>query len=175
MFKKPAHYPATAYFLLALALLSISACGFQPRGQAMGLAGVPNPVHISGIASFSDLYRELYRQLKIAGAQIAPTGAESASTLHITGVEQDIRLLSVNSRNRAVEYELIAAATFSLRTANGQELVAPQQVRVLRIQYRPEIAVLGSGREAELLRQNMREELAGRIVRRLTAQRKAAE
>ena len=175
MFKKPAHYPATAYFLLALALLSISACGFQPRGQAMGLAGVPNPVHISGIASFSDLYRELSRQLKIAGAQIAPTGAESASTLHITGVEQDIRLLSVNSRNRAVEYELIAAATFSLRTANGQELVAPQQVRALRIQYRPEIAVLGSSREAELLRQNMREELAGRIVRRLTAQRKAAE
>ena len=175
MFKIPAHYPATACFLLALALLSISACGFQPRGQAMSLAGVPNPVHISGIASFSDLYRELYRQLQIAGAQIVPTVAESASTLHITDVEQDARLLSVNSRNKAVEYELIEAATFSLRTVNGQELIAPQQLRVLRIQYIPEIEVLGSNREAELLRQDMREELAGRIVRRLTAQRKAAE
>ncbi|MBT8429725.1 MAG: hypothetical protein KJN79_07400 [Gammaproteobacteria bacterium] len=141
----------------------------------MSLASVPSPVHIGGIASFSDLHRELYRQLKIAGARIAPTGAESASTLHITDVESDIRLLSVNSRNRAVEYELIEAATFSLRSAKGSELVAPQQVRVLRIQYRPEIAVLGSDREAVLLRQDMREELAGRIVRRLTAQRKAAE
>jgi len=175
MFYRPARYPAIACFPLALALLSISACGFQPRGQTMSLAGVPSPVHISGIASFSDLYREIYRQLKIAGARIAPTGAESASTLQIAGVEQDARLLSVNSRNKAVEYELIEAATFSLRTANGHELVAPQRVRVLRIQYRPEIEVLGSGREAELLRQDMREELAGRIVRRLTAQSKATE
>ena len=52
----------------------------------------------------------------------------------------------------------------------SQQLVAPQRVTVLRIQYRPELAVLGSDREAELLRQDMREELAGRIIQRLSAQ-----
>ena len=141
----------------------------------MSLVGVPSPIYIRGITSFSDLHRELYRQLKIAGAQVAQTDAESASTLLITNAKQEARLLSVNSRNKAVEYELVEAATFSLRSTNGQQLVAPQKVRVLRIQYRPEIGVLGSNREAELLRQDMREELAGRIVRRLTAQGKAAE
>ena len=85
-------------------------------------------------------------------------------------MDRDRRLLSVNSRNRAVEYELIESATFGLRSKAGQQLVAPQRVTVLRIQYRPELAVLGSDREAVLLRQDMREELAGRMIQRLSAQ-----
>ena len=156
--------------LILIALLSAAGCGFQPRGHNMADAGIPGPVYISGIASFSDLYRELYRQLRIAGTQTASSAAEGAVTLHVTDVEADTRLLSVNSRNKAVEFELIESATFSLRSRQGQELLMPQRVSVLRIQYRPEVAILGSDREAELLRQDMREELAGRIIRRLGAQ-----
>ena len=155
---------------ILVALLSAAGCGFQPRGHAMADAGIPGPVYISGIATFSDLHRELYRQLKIAGTQTASSAAEGAVTLHIAEVEADSRLLSVNSRNKAVEFELMESATFSLRSRQGQELLAPQRVSVLRIQYRPEVAILGSDREAELLRQDMREELAGRIIRRLGAQ-----
>jgi len=167
--------PKVVVFALLLAVMFVGACGFQPRGHSLSLDGIPNPVHISGIATYSDLHRELYRQLKIAGAEIAASAAESASTLRISDVERDSRLLSVNSRNKAVEFELTEGASFSLHSADGQELVAPQKVSVLRIQYRPELEVLGSGREAELLRQDMREELAGRIVQRLTVQRNAAQ
>ena len=162
--------PRIARLITILAMLLVYGCGFQPRGHSMAAGGMPSPVYVSGIATFSDLHRELYRQLKIAGAEIAPVAAESAYILQITDVNADARLLSVNSRNRAVEYELIESATFGLRSAAGQQLVAPQRITVLRIQYRPERAVLGSNREAELLRQDMREELAGRIIRRVSAQ-----
>ena len=162
--------PRRARLITILAMLLVYGCGFQPRGHSTAAGGMPSPVYVSGIATFSDLHRELYRQLKIAGTEIAPAAAESAYILQISDVEADSRLLSVNSRNRAVEYELIESVTFGLRSKAGQELVAPQRITALRIQYRPELEVLGSDREAELLRQDMREELAGRIIQRLGAQ-----
>lgn len=162
--------PRILLLITILAMLMVFGCGFQPRGHSATGGGMPSPVYVSGIATFSDLHRELYRQLKIAGSEIAPSAAEGAYILHISDVDADLRLLSVNSRNKAVEYELIESATFGLRSKAGQQLVAPQRVTVLRIQYRPELAVLGSNREAVLLRQDMREELAGRIIRRLSAQ-----
>jgi LPS-assembly lipoprotein len=163
-------HPRIPLLLSVLAMLMISGCGFQPRGHSATGGAIPGPVYVSGIATHSDLHRELYRQLKIAGSEIAPSAAEGAYLLHISDVDRDKRLLSVNSRNKAVEYELIESATFGLRSKAGQQLVAPQRVTVLRIQYRPELAVLGSNREAVLLRQDMREELAGRIIQRLSAQ-----
>jgi LPS-assembly lipoprotein len=162
--------PRIARLISILAMLLVYGCGFQPRGHSTAAGGMPSPVHVSGIATFSDLHRELYRQLKITGAEIAPVAAESAYILQINDVDADTRLLSVNSRNRAVEYELIESATFGLRRKTGEVLIAPQRITVLRIQYRPELEVLGSDREAELLRQDMREELAGRIIRRVSAQ-----
>lgn len=162
--------PRITLFVAVLAMLLVYGCGFQPRGHSTAGGDIPSPVYISGIATFSDLHRELYRQLKITGAELAPVAAEGTYILHIDEVDADTRLLSVNSRNRAVEYELIESATFGLRSKAGQEMVAPQRITVLRIQYRPEQEVLGSDREAELLRQDMREELAGRIIQRLSAQ-----
>jgi outer membrane lipopolysaccharide assembly protein LptE/RlpB len=162
--------PRIARLITILAMLLAYGCGFQPRGHNTAAGGMPSPVYVSGIATFSDLHRELYRQLKTAGAEIAPAAADSAYILQINAVDADTRLLSVNNRNRAVEYELIESATFGLRSKAGEVLIAPQRITVLRIQYRPERAVLGSDREAELLRQGMREELAGRIIRRVGAQ-----
>jgi outer membrane lipopolysaccharide assembly protein LptE/RlpB len=54
--------------------------------------------------------------------------------------------------------------------ADGRQLVGTQRIQVLRIQYRPEVGVLGSDREGELLREDMRKEIAERIVRRLATQ-----
>jgi LPS-assembly lipoprotein len=166
---------ATAFLLLAVAALSLAGCGFQPRGHTSATAGIPSPITIRGIAEFSDLYRELARQLKIAGVEPAPPGTRDVPALYISDTKADRRLLSVNSRNKAVEFELIENATFAMRSADGRQLVPPQELRVIRIQYRPEIAVLGSNREAELLRMDMREELAGRIIQSLAAQYAAAE
>lgn len=166
---------AAAFLLLVSAVVSIGGCGFQPRGHSAANGDIPSPIVIRGIAEFTDLYRELSVQLKTADIELAPPDTKGVPELRIYGVKRDTRLLSVNSRNKAVEFELIEGATFTLRSADGRQLVPPQKLKVIRIQYRPEIAVLGSNREAELLRKDMREELAGRIIRRLAAQTATAE
>lgn len=158
--------------LLALGLLSLSllACGFQPRGQANDLSKVPGPLAITGVRAYSLLHRELRDQLVESGLQIAPTVAESASVLRILRRENGSRVLSVNSRNKAVEHELEESAQFALYDASGQELLAPQTIRVLRILFRPGNAVLGSDRESTLLREDMRRELVSRLIQRLDRQ-----
>ena len=156
--------------LLALISLCIGGCGFQPRGVAEGLntATLPSPLSISGIGRFSPLYRALERQLAIADIKIAPS---AAAQLRIHDTSTDRRVLAVDSNNRAVEFELAESARFSFRGVDGRELLAQQDVRVLRILYRPEQGILGSDREAVLLREDMREELATRILRQLAAVR----
>lgn len=160
------------WLLAALSALLISACGFQPRGQALSLAtAVPGPIYIRGIQPYSPLHRELERQLRTGGVEPAASAADSASILQFEQRDSDSRVLSVDSRNKAVEFELEESARFSLRAGDGTQLLGPQSVRVVRIQYRPEDAVLGSERERELLRDDMQRELAGRILRRLAAAR----
>lgn len=164
------HTPAIGWLILALLVLTISGCGFQPRGYGVSLSTVPGPVFIAGIASYSDLYRALKLQLDLAGVETVPSATDSASVLRISGIESDAEVVAFNSRNKAIEYELEEAVIFSLHAADGRQLVETQRIKVLRIQYRPEVGVLGSDREGELLREDMRKEIAERIVKRLAAQ-----
>lgn len=159
--------PAT--LILTALMLTLAGCGFQPRGQVSGVQGVPSPLHVSGINRFSALGRELSKQLRTAG--VAESADGSATVLHISRWNTDARVLSVDSRNKAVEYELEETARFELRTPNQQVVPESQTVRVLRIQFRPSDAVLGSSREAELLREDMRRELVQRMLQRIAAQR----
>lgn len=165
---------AVGGMLLALLSFCIGGCGFQPRGVAEGFdtATLPSPLFISGIGRFSPLYRALERQLAIADIEIALRAADAAAAqLRIHDVSRDRRVLSVDSNNRAVEFELAESARFSFFGADGRELVAQQDIRVLRLLYRPEQGILGSDREGVLLREDMREELATRILRHMAAAR----
>ena len=156
--------------LLLLIALQLGGCGFQPRGAGMShLNGVPSPLFIAGVARYSDLYRELDLQLTAAGVELTTDPAASASTLVISRWDRDSRVLSVDSRNKAVEYELDEVVSFALRSSTGEELLATQNERVMRIQYRPPESLLGATRESEVLSGDMRRELVERIIRRLAA------
>jgi outer membrane lipopolysaccharide assembly protein LptE/RlpB len=166
--------PRRAVGLLSLLILLLTAqlagCGFEPRGAAISrLDDLPQPLHIAGLARFSDLYRELDRQLAAADVEMTGDPAGSGSTLVVSRWDQGSRVLSVDSRNKAVEFEIDELVTFALRSATGEELLPARTERVLRIQYRPPTSVLGASRESELLRKDMRRELVGRILRRLAA------
>lgn len=153
--------------LLVILMLSLSACGFQPRSTKVDLSAVPAPLHISGIARYSDLQRELRIQMGRSGLVVAESAQDSTAILRISNHETDTRLLSLDSSNRAIEYELEESVLMALHDRSGRELLAPQQIRAQRIWFRPPEGILGSGREAELLREDMREEIAQHILRRL--------
>ncbi|MCB1790886.1 MAG: hypothetical protein KDJ24_11355 [Gammaproteobacteria bacterium] len=162
--RRTAHQLVVALILTAL---SVGGCGFQPRGQ--GYNRLPSQLYITGLSAFDPLYVELTRQLDIAGVTRAENVDGAAAVLRIIKRDSEARVLSVDSRNKAVEFELEESARFSLTRAQG-ETADEQTVRVLRIQFSPSNAVLGSERESVLTRRDMLRELAQKVLSRAGAQ-----
>ena len=160
---------ATRLILITL-LLSLAACGFQPRGAVPQLDNLPGPLFISGIDKYTPLHRELSRQLQAAGVSLSDSAGNAASLLRVRDHKQRRRVMSVDSTNQAVEYELEESLQFSVRHPSRGDIVADQTVRVLRVLYRPSGEVLAREREEEQLREDMRRDLVGRMLTRIKAQ-----
>jgi len=167
---EPGHAAPGWRALVLLVPLLLTACGFQPRGQSTETGPLPAAIAVVGLRVNSPLHRELGRQITAAGSTLAaPSGAELV--LRISRYTSTSRLLSVDSSNRAVEFELEESAQFSSTDATGNALSATQTARVLRILYRPPDTLLAGDREETLLRDDMRRDLAARMLRRAAAQR----
>ena len=160
--------PAAVLFALAL-LLPLAGCGFQLRGQTAPLVTLGGPVQVVGLTFHDPLYRELQQSLHVAGAS-ATTDSGGAVVLRISDRQSNRRVLSVDNRNKAVEYELEESFLFSVRDRDGNERAPEQRLRALRVIFNPEDEVLGRNREEDLMRADMRRDLANRLVERLAAQ-----
>lgn len=173
--RKPQHPPhirhaaASALLLWILAGALLGGCGFQLRGQGIDPATLPSPIAIVGLGPFTDLRREIEDQLRQAGVEVSATATAATTVLNVSGWRSDTRLLSVNSRNKAVEFVLEESADFSLQGGDGRVLLPSQSLQVRRIQYRPENAILGSDNESEQLRRDMRRDLVAQMLRRIAA------
>lgn len=154
-----------ALSLLLLALLT--GCGFQLRGQVMQLSGLQQPLLVAGVTPDSPLGRELRDQLLQAGTQLTEDAAQAGATLRITHVHSGDRILGLDSRNRATEYELVESLRFRLLERQAGERMSEQQLRVTRTLFLPQTRVLAGQAEAETLREDMRRELVNRLIRRL--------
>jgi LPS-assembly lipoprotein len=162
---------STARFGLLFALLALSACGFQLRGTGTdgGTYRLDTPIAIAGLPPYGPMARALRQALDAAGASV--DGARgAAAVLQVSSHDSTRRILSVDRRNKAVEYELEEALTFRVSGADGTARVPRQSVRTLRILYDPDTETLGRGNEEELLREDMRRELADRVLQRLGSQ-----
>ena len=160
-------YQYVGYGLVLVLSLALAACGFQPRGATVDLSDLPSPLYIGGISRHTDIHRELRKQLQRSSVPLAESAQNSALMLRISDHETDTRLLSVDSLNRGIEFELEETVSMVVYDRDGKERLAPLQIRALRIWFRPPEGILGSGREEELLREDMRKEIAQRVLNRL--------
>lgn len=157
--------PASRLSLLLVLALLLTACGFQPRGARTDLGHLPQPVYLVGVASYADLGRELRRQLHSAGAQLSDDADSAVSTLRIVDARSERRLLSLDARNRAAEYELSEMLRYSLRS--GGEATPQRTLRVTRILLQPSNELLARQREERRLRGEMRLELVRQLIQQL--------
>lgn len=159
-----------ALLLLSMLTIGLVACGFQPRGQVPQLADLPGPVMISGVDRYTPLHREIGLQLLQAGVALTDKAEQAQSVLRIRDHHSGRRLFSVDSRNQAAEFELEELLKFVVRHPGQEQAGDEQTVRVLRILYRPDTEVLAREREEQALRDDMRRDLVGRMIRRIQAQ-----
>ncbi len=155
-------------FLWFLAL-SMSGCGFHLRG-AVEYPPAMKQTYIDGNAN-SAVVRDLRLNLEASGAHVVESPQAAGATLHMLSERFDRRVLSVSSQAQVSEYELIYYVQFSVTRADGVQLLAPQEVKVVRdYRYDPN-QVLGSSSEETLLQQEMQRDVSQLILRRLARAR----
>jgi LPS-assembly lipoprotein len=155
----------TGLLLLALALL-LQGCGFKLR-EASRLPSSISPVYIQGLGEFDALRLELVQQINLGGVQVTDDREAAGSRLQVSQHRSDKRTLAVDSSGKVIEYELHEQASFRLLDPAGLELATPQRASVLRTQLDSGTRVLARQNEEQMLRQEMRKELAGQMIRRL--------
>jgi LPS-assembly lipoprotein len=150
-----------------LLLLCLSACGFHLQGR-MPLPESIRRLHIEAVDAQSDFVQALRESLVSSGAQLTDLPGPAAATLEVSRDRVTERVLTVSARNIATDYELTYEVEVSVRGA-GRELMAPQELTLSRVYSFDEAKLLAKDREKALLRDALARDMAGVVLRRLSA------
>jgi LPS-assembly lipoprotein len=153
--------------LLCLVLVLSGGCGFTLRGSA-DLPAALRTLQLESPNPDSELVREVRRTLRNNDVTFVEAPNATEYRLGIGSEENRERALSVNANARAGEYELTMSTAVQLR--RGAEVVlGPEPLSVSRIYLADPENVVAKNEEAELIRTEMRRELAQQVLRRLQA------
>lgn len=144
--------------------LLIAGCGFQPRG----LVSVPEAlqrVSLQGNNS-SRVYQALEKRLRINGIDVvsAVGGARYQIRLYSEGFKR--RAASLNTRGKTEEFELRANLSFEIFNADNSSVTGPLDISTEQTYHYDENNINAMQAEEELLRGEMRNNLASQVIRR---------
>lgn len=154
-------------FTLLLAALSTAGCGFHLRGES-GIPQAWQPVHIASASPNGDLHREVERELRLRGVELTSRAGEAVLRLTLQDEALEQRTVSLDSGARVAEFAFFHRIDLELRNAQGDVLAGPQSVQVRRVIINDPDNPVGEEAERSLLHNEMEQDLAGRIVDRLT-------
>jgi LPS-assembly lipoprotein len=151
---------------LLLALLCVSACGFHLRGT------VPADLQFSRVYVRNHGARrvsaELTRQLGYNRVVVAPDAASADVVVELRNERFDERVLSVDPRTgKAREYQIAYRVDLAARHTDRRPLIKAQTVDLLRDFTFDESAALGKFEEQQVLREDMIQDAAETVLRRL--------
>jgi LPS-assembly lipoprotein len=161
----------TAYRIaILLLILTVAGCGFKLRG-VYSLPDSISPLYITQAGDDgNELTNALTVQLESSGIIVASERKQASAVLQLSDHSSDRRVVALDKSGKVAEYELHETLRFKLIDRSGTELVPPQQVNQLQSYANPEVRVLGKQLEEDILRRDMRRDLAGQIIRRLETQ-----
>jgi len=152
-------------FLLFLTTV-VSGCGFHLRGQ-VELASVMAAPWVTG--QDPELVIDLRRGLRQSG--VAPVKDSAAATVFIdlATVEYSRWVNAVDSKGIATGYTLQYNVIYRVVEPSGQVLVSNSQLSFSRDLIYQSTQLLQKKEEEKALKASMRDEIVGRIIRRLSS------
>lgn len=151
--------------LLALTL-SLSACGFHLREQAV-LPAVLQDLRIEVADPFSPIGQELGRALQRSGATLHDGATDEVAVLRVLVDALNTVPLSVSGTARVQEYQVVHRVEFEIVGADG-EVLLPRETIERRREYRfDETQALGAAAEDELARKELRRDTLAALLRRI--------
>jgi len=128
-----------------------------------------SPVLVSGLPGHHPFYRELTHQLELSGVDLTTDKLAASTLLKIHSQRTGRRALSVDARNKTVEYEIEESLEYSIQYPQGASVSEHQFLKANRILFNPGIQILGRDREETLLRKDMYKQLARLLINQLAA------
>jgi len=151
-------------------IVLLTSCGFHLRG-AYQLPAFMKTTYVQADNQSGELVRSLKRRLKANGIRIVDDVHEAAAVFEIQTEILNKRVLSVDSKGRAREYELNYSINFSLLDlARENETTLLQQSLKLEREFLFDTEdVLGKSREEATLVKDMQQDMVRLIMLRLQA------
>lgn len=148
--------------------LLLAACGFHLRGADS--AGIPAEKLYLDIGGSGDIGREVREQLRLTDTTLTETAKESDYIIRVTNQQFNREVLSVSARTGKVEeYELTLSVLLSIATPAGDTLLSNAPISASRDYVFDETAVIASGDEQALLREEMTRQIANLALLRARA------
>lgn len=155
------------FLCLALCLL-LAGCGFKLRGPES--VGLPTDAVYLNIGGSGDIGREVEEQLQLTDITLTDTAKAADYIIRIGNHRYDREVLSVSPRTGKVqEYELILRTTLAITTPKGETVLDATELSASRDYTFDETAVIASGDEQQLLREEMTRQLANQALLRMRA------
>ncbi len=153
---------------LLVVLTTSAGCGFYMRGSRT-LDLEFESVYVASQGGDS-LIGELRKQLGYGGVTVVTTAATADAIINVSNESVDRRVLSVDPRSGKVrEFEIGYEVQIEVTGKNGKTLLAQETITFIRDYTFDESAVLGKYEEERILREELRRDAAGAVVRRLQA------
>lgn len=156
----------SVYLLLALAVLVLSACGFQLRGKA-DLSF--HTLYIQGPTL--SISKALKKSLILNGVNIVNDPEKAELMLEMIGETSEKRILSLSGSGRVREFELYYRSDFRLRDPASETWGVVQSVEGRRDFSYDDSALLAKQGEEDRLNEDLRSDAVREILRRLMVQK----
>ena len=156
----------TALRLLLLVLaLSGQACGFTLRGSDAIVSSFGN-LNLELAQPQSELSALLQPSLRAAGVSLSSQQLKTAPTLKVRNEQISTRPVSINPRARASQVELRFSVNIAL-TVGGKPRIPDETLTVARTYFQDIENIAGNQEEAQIIANELRQELVNQLMRRL--------
>jgi LPS-assembly lipoprotein len=155
-------------FLVLLAAVVLSGCGFYLRGSGSQAALPFQTIYLSNAES--QLGIALKRSINNQGGTTVVADPKMAQAiLDVTAESRDKAILSLNSQGRVREYTLSYRVAFRVKDNKENELLAPTEINLRRTLSFNEAQVLAKETEEATLFRDMQIDMVQQILRRVAA------
>ena len=152
--------------MLACATLTLSACGFQLRGQEdfpfkrLAIVGAPPPVAA-----------RITRLVEGGSDTVVVDSPANADAILRVGEARGLSTLTLNSLGVVQEYQVNYTLSYTLLGADGRVLMQPSQIALNRAMTYSDQYSQAKVAEAELLTADMQRDAVDQLLRRLAVVR----
>lgn len=152
--------------LLITITLLCTACGWQLRG-ALQLPEHIDTVAVQNQGATNEFTRALEQRLRSSKVLADDTQTSNDLTIVLKREINERRTASVDTDALASEYTLLKTVYYSVRDPKGQWLAQDKSVKLVRTYaYNPN-SVISTGREEQLLKEEMHADAATQILRQV--------